>query len=663
MNTDERLHAPFTQSVNSVSSSGEQPRSKAANRPARLLCVALALIFAGGFGAYLIQTDCGRISVTGLKFPTENGQWVAADLFKPQCANATNPVPMVVVCPGFERSKETMSGYSIELARRGIAVIAIDPYAQGASSSTMQRRSATMEGYGVVPVVEYVHDTPNLNYVDKTKIGAVGYSAGGNAVLQSASRFGARQAKALRNARRKDSDGGTTITDSELAEARSQNKLAAIFVGGYVLTLTDDVLETVDANVGMDYAYYDEGAYRTTNRNAQMRSAPEALRLVNSILPEDKKVSEVEIGKRYGDQSKRTLRVVHNTKSTHPLMPYDRTHIANVADFFTTAFELKPSLPSSCQTWPLKELFTLVALVGGFLFLVPFATLLLRLPVFSSLAQPIPLPLPRPGTTGQIVFWATFAVSAILACFLFMPMAQATAVLFPQASERYQTWWFPQRINNAILLWAVANGAIGLIVFFLTYKLHGRKHGISPDMWGIRTNTKELAKTFGLALAVFIAFYVLLFASYGLFHTDFRFTFVSAAASFPPSMLKVALEYIPFFFIFYLANSIRANCAGRLTGQKEWVGMLIGALGNSVGLMMILGIQYLCFFSTGTVFWTDGWLYVNLLLGVIPMMFLLPIFNRCFFRITGRVYLGPMVTCLIFIMMMLTSNVCYTPLR
>jgi hypothetical protein len=52
---------------------------------------------------------------------------------------------------------------------------------------------------------------------------------------------------------------------------------------------------------------------------------------------------------------------------------------------------------------------------------------------------------------------------------------------------------------------------------------------------------------------------------------------------------------------------------------------------------------------------------VNLLLGVIPMMFILPYFHRKFFEMTGRVYLGPMITCLVFVMMMLTSNVCYIP--
>ena len=626
-----------------------------------LLCISTAMIVVGDMGAYLVHTDGGRIEVVGLKFPTENGQWIAADLFRPKMATGKNPVPMVVVCPGFERSKETMNGYSIELARRGIAVITIDPYNQGASSSTQQRQSATIEGYGVVPVVEYVYNTPNLNYIDKSRIGATGYSAGGNAVLQSASRFGARQARELRRAQGQDSDGGKTVTDGELAYARSQNKISSIFVGGYVLTLTDEVLATVDANIGMDYAYFDEGAFRNQKGTADMHDAPEALRLVNSIFPNDK-VSMVKIGQAYGDPAKRSMRVVYNTRMLHPLMPYDTTHIANMTDFFTTVFNLNPSIPSSNQTWPAKELFTLMALAGAFLFLVPFASLLLRLPVFSSLVHPAPPALPVPGKTGKILFWATFAFSAMVACFLFIPMARATSVLFPQASTRMLTWWFPQRINNAILLWAVANGIIGLITFLLTYKLYGKKHGVHPDMWGIRTNVPELVKTFSLALTVFAAFYALLFASYGLFHTDFRFTFVSAAASFPRKMLIVSLEYIPLFFLFYLANSIRVNCAGQFDGRKEWAGMLIHALGNSVGLMMLLAIQYICLASTGTVYWTDEWLYVNLLLGVTPMMFILPYFNRYFFRLTGKVYLGPMITCLIFIMMMLTSNVCYIPL-
>jgi poly(3-hydroxybutyrate) depolymerase len=219
-----------------------------------------------------VQTDFGKVEVSGLNFATTNGQWIVADLFKPKSATASNPVPLVVVCPGFERSKETMGSFSIELARRGLAVIVIDPYNQGASSATMQRRSASKEGYGVVPVVEQICASTNFDFVDKSRLGAAGYSAGGNAVLQSASLFGARAAKALRTARRLDSDGGRTVTDAELADANSENKLAAIFVGGYVLTMTNSVLETVNANVGMDYARWDEGAFRTRNGDAELRA-------------------------------------------------------------------------------------------------------------------------------------------------------------------------------------------------------------------------------------------------------------------------------------------------------------------------------------------------------------------------------------------------------
>lgn len=648
------------------------PSHSAAIQPWRLLGLSLALVLLGNIGAWWIKTDGGRIEVTGFKLPTENGQWIVADLFRPRTATAQNPAPVVVVCPGFERSKETLDSYSIELARRGLVVITIDPYNQGASSSTRERRSASVEGYGVVPMVEYIFGTPNLNYIDKTRIGATGYSAGGNAVIQAASVFGGRQARAPRRTNAKSADVAKADAAPERPVAAAPSKLAAVFVGGYVLTLTDEVLATVRSNVGMDYALHDEGSYRNELRNADMRAAPEALRLVNSVLEKDQRVSAVEIGKVYGDPAKRTMRVVYNTPDNiHPLLPYDAHSIANMVGFFTAVFNWQPAIPVTDHTWLVKELFTLVSLVGALMMLVPLTRLLLRLPAFSSLAHPVPPPLPRPGRAGQIVFWTTFVFTAAVACYLFVPMAQATFVVFPTASNAGQTWWFPQRMNNAVLLWAVANGAIGLLLFALNYRFFGKKNGVSWEMLGLQTSVGEILRTVGLALVVFASFYALLLASFAVFHVDFRFFFVAAAAEFPVKMLLVALEYLPLFFIFYLANSIRVNSASRFEGQREWVSQLIMGLGNSVGLMAILAIQYVSLARTGTVFWTgttvgavgrQDWIFINLLFGIIPMMFLLPYFNRWFFRLTGRVYLGPMVTCLIFIMMLLTSTVCYIPM-
>lgn len=612
-----------------------------------LLALSLLLILAGGMGAHWLKTAGGSVMVTGLKFPAENGQWIAADLFRPVAATAKDPQPVVVVCPGFERSKETLDSYSIELARRGMVVITIDPYAQGASSASLERRSTTVEGNGLVAVLQYVLNTPNLNYVDRAKVGLAGYSAGGNAVLQTASRMsGGRKKK-----------GGKKGGD---APAQPADRIAAVFAGGYVLTMTDDVLTPIRANLGMDYAYFDEGSYRTELGNPRMHNAPEALRLVNTIQG-DHPLAEIEIGKWYGTREDHTLRVVYNTRNIHPLVPYDREHVANLVRFFTTSFDLKPGLAPTSQIWQFKEFFVLLALIGGLLFPVPFAALLLRMPLFAGVARPAPPPLPAAGPRGKAIFWIAFAISALVACFIFIPLARATVVLFPAASSRIPTWFFPERINNTILLWAAVNGLFGLALFWLIYRLHGRKNGVTPAMLGLRIRARELARTLGLAAAVLAGFYSLLFASYAVFHTDFRFLFVSAQASFPSGIALVALEYLLPIGIFYLANSIRVNASIRFEGRKPWLIMLIHALGNSVGLMLILAIQYTCFFSTGTVFWKEEWLYVNLLFGVIPMMFVLPYYHRYFFRITGNIYLGPLITCPIFVMMMLTSNVCYMP--
>ena len=127
-------------------------------------------------------------------------------------------------------------------------------------------------------------------------------------------------------------------------------------------------------------------------------------------------------------------------------------------------------------------------------------------------------------------------------------------------------------------------------------------------------------------------------------------------------MLIVLAMYVPLFFIFFFSNSLRVNGAMRIEGQPEWKSMMIAGIANSLGLFFIILIQYITFAKTGTVFWTTNWLSVNLLFAIVPMMFVLPYFNRYFFYMTGRVYLGPMVTTLVFIMILSTNTVVYLPI-
>ena len=605
----------------------------------RFLFFLVVFVLIAAFIASRVQTSGGEVRVHDVKIPTQNGQWVAADLFRPVSATAESPAPLVVVVPGFQRSREALANIAIELSRRGIVVISIDPYAQGRSSSSTSRRAATTEGYGAFAIVEYAASSENLNYVDRSRIAITGHSAGGNAAIRGANYFG-RQA----------------------LETGEPSKLHSVFVSGYVLTLQDEVLQDVRSNVGVSYAFYDEGAYRNELKNGDMRVAPEALRTVNHgrdpALPP---VEEVELGHYYGELENRTLRVVHNERVLHPFQPYMPEATANQLDYFETVFEMEFDLAHDDQVWYWKELLGALSMIAALTALVPLSRILLQAKYFRPVIHELPPALPRPQGRGKLLFWGLFAFSALLACFTYIPMAELSQKLFVDASSRQMTWFFPQRMNNAVMLWAILNGSVGFLTFWLSYRYFGKARGIRPEMWGAQIGRTELGRALVLAVLLYTAYYLLVFGIYYFFHVDYNFLFMGVRV-FRPAMVVLLLMYAPLLFIFFLSNSLRVNGAMRFEGQKEWRSMLLAGVANSLGLFLIVLVQYLTFAATGTVYWTDGWLYVNLLFAVVPMMFVLPYFNRYFFRVTGRIWLGPMVTCLIFVTVLISNTVFYLPL-
>ncbi len=607
------------------------PRSKGPRQGSLGLCLLMVLVAA--WLAAWVQTDGGAVQVTGLRLPMHGGQWLAADLFRPRTATKDNPAPLVVVVPGFQRSKEALQNVAIELARRGIVAIVIDPYAQGNSSASLSPRAATDEGYGLFGIVDHIAKAGVLDYVDTARIGATGHSAGGNAVLLAASHFGKR-------ARR---EGGDSL-------------LHSVFVSGYLLCFTDKNLKDVRSNVGMSYARHDEGAYRNENGDGDMTRAPEALRFVNSAKGGSAApVAAVELDHWYGDAAARGLRIVHNEPLLHPLQPYSSEATANQIAFFQRVFGLESTRPPADQTWWWKEWATLLCLIAALLGVVPFASYLLtNVRTFQPLVHAVPPP--APANARGPVFWLLLTAGAAIAAVTYIPLTELSQLWFPAATNREQTWFFPQRMNNGVMLWALCNGLVSFALFWLGRRLTGRRERLVAT----RTTIGLLGRAAALSLCVFTAFYGLLFLVYWLFHVDFRFTFLGAR-TFDASLLPLLAMYAPAFLPFFLGNSLRANCAMRFDGEPEWRSVLRAMAANALGLLLILVVQYVHFAAVGRVYWTDGWLYVNLLFGVVPIMFVLPWFHRRFFLLTGRIHVGPIVMCPLFIMMLVANTVCYLP--
>ena len=250
-----------------------------------------SIILSLSFIASLILTSFGTVDVKSQRLDTEKGQFIVYDLFKPKSATSESKAPFIAIIPGFQRSKEALSNIAIELSRRGYVVALIDPYAQGLSSSSLSRIAATTQGYGMFALVEYVH-TGVFDFVDLNKVGATGHSMGGNAAIRGADYFG-----------------------KQVIQNNSKSKLHSVYVSGYVLTLRDNILKNSRSNMGVSYALYDEGAFRNELEgwdSANMQIAPESIRTVNNVLPQDRQITKVELGKYYGSEDKNSLRSAIN---------------------------------------------------------------------------------------------------------------------------------------------------------------------------------------------------------------------------------------------------------------------------------------------------------------------------------------------------------------
>lgn len=592
----------------------------------------------------------------------------AVDVYRPKNVDKSNPAPVVFVLPGFTRTKETQAQYCIELSRRGFVVICSDPGQQGGTTASgydyndegelVGPLGSTVGNNGVDYLWQYVYNnTEEFDYIDRDRIGTTGHSAGGGDIVKAAAKF-----------------AGNTYEESVIK---------ALYCSGYIKTSAANVYKNLRCNAAMSYAYYDEGnfRYQTSNTSLEVISLRFINEVFNGTTVKGNNHTEAIYEYAYGDMADGSYRIVRNERTNHCFEVFDKTSVANAISFFVEALGADTDLSSFDQIWWGKEFSTGIALVGAFMLVISLSGLLITTPFFKSLRAPAPKRIKKQNTSDKIIFWSSALITAVIACLDYIPFAHLSTIWFADAAANVFTFFFPARMFNAVLLWAVFNGLIGLVIFFGTYfakhwlyeKIAAKNQGREPvydfeQLKSLQINFKDLLKTLLLATILFSAFYLMSHLTSWIFNTDFRFMMISSG-TINWRFFVTWLMYFPLVFIFYIANSIRVNMGITFENWKEWKIMLVGGLLNSVGILFILIINYIAFFKTGTVYYgyygnpqLEVWLYINMLFPLVVMMFILPIFNRIFYKQTNRVYLGAITNVMIFVMMTLLASVSYIPL-
>lgn len=621
--------------------------------------ISLALVIIGSLCSFLVHTSGGKVKITDMTYVTEDGARMTALLYVPDSASVENPAPAIVSCHGYNNTREVQDINAVELSRRGYVVIAIDAYDHGGSSFPDPRINKGIAiDMGVYSALQYLGTLP---YVDTKRIGMVGHSMGGSTVQLGALRAFAKQEK-----------NPAIITPKAVlptSQAFLVNKEASAAL-----------LNKYPVNLGNVFGKYDEWAENMWQvpRGSDINNSKKAIAGMGFPGAEygayyafgvDKKLSKEEAISVAADGK---LRVIHQPHIGHPKTHFSKEAASNILDFFNITLKSgKEPIPSSDQTWPWKQFFTFLVMIGFFLFIIPLAFLLLETSFFKTIIQPEPLaPTVMTTAKNKLTYWIIFII-----CLLPAPLLFNWAVGYPigiKSMNRYVPTVFPLNnyfqlpcVNGTVLLMLIV-GTILLSVFIATYFLIMKKNNVTFDNLGLRLSGANIAKSALLAVIVFLAAYFLLVIAHFFFLSDARF-WVFSIKTLTPVKFYVLLKYLPFFLFFYLINSLLLNSFTRIRGASETKNTTLMILANITGLAILTILDYTWLFTTGIklfpyVPYPPSPQMTSALAGLFVwnFLFILPLASvsaRLLFRKTGSIWAGSFINSLIVTLFSISNTV------
>lgn len=544
--------------------------------------------------AWLIQTDLGRVSVQDIRFQSESGATLSALLYTPDTASRATPAPGVLAIHGYINTRETQSPYAIELSRRGYVVLSLDQRGHGYSDPP-----AFAEGFGGPAGLQFLR---GLETVDKDQIVLVGHSMGGWSVLSAASTFPDQYSSVIVS-------GSSTGTFGVPAGDAEFPRNFGLVYGKYD-----------EFSASMWQSFTGAGVVETDKLKAQFNTD-----------------QAVEIGRLYGSVADGTARRLYQPSQTHPANHITQSGIAPVLDWVQMTSNAPNSINPEQQRWPLKELGTLVSLIGGILFLFSFARFLLAQAWFEEVSVE---PVPAIGIQGK-TWWLSVSIFVAVPALTYFQF-QGYASQIPTNS------FFGQNLTTGIMIWALGNGLISVLLLILWfYLLGGKAAGNNLATLGLAlpsvNKTKRLALTALFSLIVVGGLYLVLVVNHALFTADFRFWVVALKLMNSIHLREFLVYLIPFTLFFIISGSV-LNGQLRNHDESSTVSALVkAAVLAGLGIALLLAVQYTPLFAGSTLAIAPQAL---LTIVAIQFLFLLPltgVISSYFFRQTGAVYAGAFI--------------------
>lgn len=644
----------------------------------RALAILLALVI-GIFGcmaiAHGIQTDHGNVAVSMGSITLPEGD-LTYKLYVPNTATEETPAPGVLLLHGYQNDHETCSAYAIELARRGIVVMALDEYGHGSTSVGLLQRGT-------------VSHKVTVNYGEDSEAEGTFTSAGGPQRFKLMMNF---SNLSFFDDRYTKDDAGGEITDSSCGGVDAYGVLAALpfvdagrlGVSGHSMgtwsswsvaaaysgvTNQDNVDISPKATVLQCGELFRDSAYDSESihfNNVLLLQAKydefSYFRDYQNFVDDNVLHSELRAeflgcdtedaawDKTYGSFGEGTARRMELLETNHRLTTHDAAGLAVALDWFADAFDMEMPLKSTDQVAMIKEWLVFAAMLMAVGAMLPLMELLLQTPFFGKLAKPLPS---KAGILPRKKWWKNAVITMLIAGITYPFMTQLGHGLFP-----FPEGIFRMTIGDGFLCWYLLLIVIMLITTGISLRKAKKNKaapwndlGFSGPDQAARIDWSLCGRGALLALCMLALMYVLVSICEAVFMLDFRFIW-PFFRSFSPARFGQFLLYIPFFALFFLLNNskIFAGMRTEATYQPGAKGFLScwwrSALLMVGGVLLIVLIEYIPFFlgigpGADLLFSsTFGGPFMSILIVFVPQVLVFSVLCTYIYRRTGSVYTG-----------------------
>ena len=569
------------------------------------LLVCTLLIIAMVLGARLVETDFGRVNVSIIHFPDPSGITLVAKLYVPDTASVNNKLPAVLALHGFQNDKDTQDAFSIELARRGFVVLALDQFGHGDTGGIMNQGDKTLGGNAAYLYMKA------LPYVDSGNLGIMGHSMG----------------------------AGSAIA---VAEANPDHRAVNPQCGSAGTPALHNGLLT--------QAKYDEFIGFRENQPTMANLTTNPDRLAEFGLPAPVKWDTL-----YGDFATRTARMQTLIPTVHPGVTHNSKAVAQTVLWMDQALKggVKDSswIDPSSQIFMWKEVFTLLVLLIALISLIPLCNLLLSNRFFAPVAQPVPGRYTastgnwiRSAVVNNLIAGLSFPIFTTIAGYLLMTLVPGLSMI----------------IGNGVAVWFLLNALIYFFIFSSWYR-KARQTGVTMYDMGVSFDEGRtvlrwdiLGKTALVGFLLLGWLYLLVTISQVTTGVEFRFLWPFLRDFSPVRFGYFCIYIIPAVIFFILNGGIflfgqNAQKQAGSPAHTQLIWWLKNCTAAISGLLLIWLFQYIPFllgFAPGFEL-----IHLTLLSGMIPLLLFVYIpefivlffFLTWFYRRTGRVYLGALV--------------------